>query len=150
MLVNGCSSSRPTSASLVQSPVYSLPAKQLAVEVRKIVSAPQISLSVEDQGNGSMLTGWQEPFQGDFHIVRYWHERTRYHISVVPDFADPANRSRLQIIDESEQRPEENGVNVDAHTWHPAPGSHRPERSEALLHQIESAIQAPAATRMAQ
>jgi len=130
--------------------VYAVPAQQLVQEVRQIVSSPPVSLPVEDRGNGSLLTGWQEPFQGDFHIVRYWHERTRYQISVVPDFADPAHRSRLQITDESEQRPDESGPNADAKAWHPAPNAHRPERAEALLKQIEAKLQAPAATRAAQ
>jgi hypothetical protein len=129
--------------------VYAVPAQQLATEVYKVVAAPPISLPVEDQGNGSLLTGWQEPFQGDFHIARYWHERTRYHITVVPDFSDPAHRSRLQITDESEQRPEEDGLNAEAKKWHPAPDSHRLERSEAVLKQIETSLQAPAATRAA-
>src|SRR6202041_1254092 len=98
--------------------VYSIPARELVIDVQKIVSGPPISLTAENQGNGSLLTGWQEPFHGDFHIVRYWHERTRYHITAVPDFSDPAHRSRLQITDESEQRPDENGPNVEARTWH--------------------------------
>lgn len=147
MICAGCSSSRPSTTSLVQSPVYAIPAQQLVGEVQKVVGAPPISLAVENQGNGALLTGWQEPFQGDFHIVRYWHERTRYHITVVPDFADPAHRSRLQVTDESEQRPDEGGINAEAQKWHPAPGTHRPERSETLLHLIEAALQAPAATR---
>ena len=91
-----------------------------------------------------MLTDWQEPFRGDFHIVRYWHERTRYRISVAPDFSDPAHRSRLQISDETQQRPDESGINAEARTWHDAPNTRRPERSEALLKQIESQLMSPA------
>src|SRR3954451_22806544 len=106
LIAPGCSSSHPT-ASLVQSPVYSVPAQQLVTDVQKIISSPPISLPVEDKGNGTLLTGWQEPFRGDFHIVRYWHERTRYRITAVPDFTDPAHRSRLQITDETEERPDE-------------------------------------------
>jgi hypothetical protein len=131
----------------VQSPVYAIPARELATEVKQIVSSPPISLPVEDQGDGTLLTGWQEPFRGDFHVVRYWHERTRYRIGVVPDFADPTHRSRLQITDESEQRPDEGGPNVEAKTWHPAPNSRRPERAEALLRQIQLKLEAPVATR---
>jgi hypothetical protein len=146
-LGTACSSSHPSGSSLVQSPVYAITAKDLVGEVHKVVSSPPINLAVEDQGNGVLLTGWQAPFQGDWHVARYWHERTRYHITVVPDFADPAHRSRLQITDESEQRPDEAGINQESKQWHPAPNSHRPERSEALLHQIESALQTPVATR---
>ena len=145
----GCSPTHPT-ASHVQSPVYAVPAQQLVVEVQRIVSSPPIFLPVENKGNGTLLTGWQEPFKGDFHIARYWHERTRYHITVVPAFDDPAHRSRLQITDESEERSDEGGINAEAKKWHPAPNNHRPERSEALLKQIEAALQAPAATRPGQ
>jgi hypothetical protein len=146
LIAPGCTSSHPT-ASLVQSPVYSVPAQQLVTDVQKIISSPPISLPVEDKGNGTLLTGWQEPFRGDFHIVRYWHERTRYRITAVPDFTDPAHRSRLQITDETEERPDEGGLNEETKKWHPAPNTHRPERSEALLKQIESQLQTPAATR---
>jgi len=142
----GCTSSHPT-ASLVQSPVYAVPAQQLVTDVQKIISSPPISLPVEDKGSGTLLTGWQEPFRGDFHIVRYWHERTRYRITGVPDFSNPAYRSRLQISDESEERPDEGGINAETKKWHPAPNNHRPERSEALLRQIETQLQVPAATR---
>ena len=96
------------------------------------------------------LTGWQGAFQGDFHIVRYWQERTRYHINVIPAFTDPARQSRVQIVDENEQRPDESGPNVEATTWRPAPNSHRSERAEALLHQIEAKLEAPVATRPVQ
>src|SRR6476620_8237009 len=47
-LISGCSPTHPTS-SLVQSPVYAVPAQQLVVEVQKIVSSPPISLPVEDK-----------------------------------------------------------------------------------------------------
>jgi hypothetical protein len=144
---SSCSSTHDTPPTLIQSPVYSIPAPELAREVKQIVEAPPISLPVEDKGDGTFLTGWQEPFRGDFHVVRYWHERTRYHISVIPDFADPSHRSRLQITDESEQRPDDGGPNVDAKTWHAAPNNRRPERAEALLHQIQAKLEAPVATR---
>jgi hypothetical protein len=146
----GCSSSHDTPPPIVQSPVYAIPAKELAADVKQIVSSPPISLPVQDQGDGTLLTGWQEPFRGDFHVVRYWHERTRYRISIVPDFADPSHRSRLQITDESEQRPDEGGPNVEAKTWHPAPNNRRAERSGALLQQIQLKLEAPVATRPVQ
>ena len=146
-LISGCTSNRPTSPALVQSPVYAVPAQQLVQQVRQIVTSSPISLPVEDQGDGTLLTGWQEPFKGDFHIVRFWHERTRYRIHIIPAFSDPAHQSRIQIVDESEQRPDESGPNEEAKTWHSAPNNHRPERAEALLHQIEAKLEAPAATR---
>jgi hypothetical protein len=147
VIVAGCTSQHQATQSLVQSPVYAVPARQLVQEVRQIVTSPPISLTVEDKGDGSLLTGWQEPFKGDFHIVRYWHERTRYHINVIPAFGDPAHQSRIQIVDESEQRPVDSGPNEQSNTWQSAPNNHRPERAEALLKQIEAKLEAPAATR---
>jgi hypothetical protein len=139
----GCAS-QPTGTTLVQSPVYATPAADLVKRVAAALNAPPISLQTQDLGNGVLLTDWQEPFRGDFHIVRYWHERTRYRITVAPDFADPAHRSRLQIGDETQQRPDENGPNVEAKTWHDAPNIHRPERGDALLKRIENQLMSPA------
>ncbi|HSU65614.1 MAG TPA: hypothetical protein VLJ39_01965 [Tepidisphaeraceae bacterium] len=126
-------------AGLVQSPAYDIPARDMVGEVKRIVSSPPISLPVEDQQDGMILTGWQ-PFRGEFHIARYWYERTRYHLTIVPDFNDPAKRSRIQVTDETEQRPDESGPNESAKRWTPAPDLHRPERSAALLQQIETQL----------
>ena len=139
LFVSGCASQSRPAASLVQSPAYDLPPTQMAEAVEKIVAAPPISLSIQAEQPGAFLTGWQ-PFRGEFHIARYWHERTRYHISVVPDFSDPAHRSHIQVVDETEQRPDESGPNESAKRWTPAPELHRPERSAALLQQIENGL----------
>ena len=116
-----------------------MPPKRMFEAVRQIVSAPPISLAVQDDQPGTIVTGWQ-PFRGEFHIARYWYERTRYHISVVPDFNDPAHRSHIQINDETQQRPEESGLNPKAQEWSAAPDMHRPQRSAALLQQIENQL----------
>jgi hypothetical protein len=135
----GCVSHNVQPASLVQSPPFDFAPKQLAQDVRQIVSAPPISLSFADEQPGQIVTGWQ-PFRGDFHIARYWHERTRYHISVIPDFNDPSKRSRIQVVDETQQRPDESGLNEEAKKWSPAPDLHRPDRSQAILTQIETQL----------
>jgi hypothetical protein len=108
-------------------------------EVKRIVQSPPISLAVQDEQDGMFVTGWQ-PFQGDLHIVRHWHERTRYHITIVPDFNQPEKRSRIQVVDETQQRPEESGLNEKAQQWSPAPDLHRSERASALLQQIETQL----------
>jgi hypothetical protein len=135
----GCISHDRSPASLEQSPAYDMPPKQMFQAVRQIVSAPPIALPVQDEQAGSLLTGWQS-FRGEFHIARYWYERTRYHISVVPDFNDPAHRSHIQITDETQQRPDESGLNVAARQWTPAPDLHRSARSAALLQKIENGL----------
>ena len=144
LVLSGCGHQQPAAPTLVQSPVYATPAADLLKRVQSAIAARPISLQSQDLGNGVLLTDWQEGLQGDFHIVRYWHERTRYRVTVVPDFTDPAHRSRLQISDESQQRSDESGPNLDAKTWHDAPNIRRPERDEALLKQIENQLTAPA------
>lgn len=145
LAVPGCTSQH-AAAGNVQSRDYMVPPQQLAGEVSRIVSSPPLSLPVESAKDGAIVTGWQEPFQGDWHVIRYWHERTRYHITIVPDFNDPAHRSHLQVVDETEQRPDESGPNVEARTWHPAPEIHRPQRAQAVLAQIESQLQSRSTT----
>ena len=138
--IGGCTSQHPAGGT-VHSADYMIPPRDLARDVRRIVSSPPLSLPVQSENDGTIVTGWQQPFRGDWHIVRFWHERTRYHITVVPDFNDPAHRSRIQVVDETEQRPDEGGPNVEARTWHAAPDIHRPERSQAVLSQIEAQLE---------
>lgn len=145
LAVEGCTSQHPASTN-VQSHDYMIPPQQLAREVSRVVSSPPLSLPVESTTDGTIVTGWQQPFQGDWHIFRYWHERTRYHITVVPDFNDPTHRSHIQVVDETEQRPDESGPNVEARTWHPAPEIHRPQRAQAVLAQIETQFQSQSTT----
>lgn len=134
-----CISRDRSPAAVEQSPAYDMPAKRMFDAVRQIVSAPPISLPVREEQPGTLLTGWQ-PFRGEFHIARYWYERTRYRISVVPDFNDPGRRSHVQVTDETEQRAEEGGFNPSAERWTPAPDLHRPARSAALIQQIENQL----------
>ena len=141
LLAGGCASQNNHQAGAIQSPSYDIAPKQLAQDVRQIVSSAPLSLPVEEEQAGAIVTGWQ-PFRGDLHIVRYWHERTRYHIAVLPDFNDPAHRSRVQVVDETQPRPEESGLNKEAQQWSAAPDLHRPERSAAVLQQIESQLSA--------
>jgi hypothetical protein len=116
-----------------------MPPKEMADDVKQIVGTPPLSLATQDENPGQIVTDWQ-PFRGEFHIARYWYERTRYHITVVPDFSDPAKRSRIQVVDETQQRPEESGLNQQAQQWAPAPELHRPDRAQAILQQIETQL----------
>jgi hypothetical protein len=135
----GCLPSHGGPAGAIESPAFDFPPTQLARDVKEIVKSPPISLPVEDEQAGAIVTGWK-PFQGDLHIVRYWYERTRFHIAIMPDFNDPLRRSHIRVTDETEQRAEESGPNQKANQWTPAPDIHRPERSNALLQQIETQL----------
>ena len=129
----GCGTQTPTSRSATQSATFNIAPKHLVQAVQRIVSSPPLSLGVESVNDGTIVTGWQE-FRGELHIVRYWQERTRYHVTVVPDWNDPAARSRLEVADETEQRAE------TRQKWYPAPELNRPERAAELLKRIESRL----------
>jgi hypothetical protein len=138
-LVCGCASQSHVPGGAIQSPAFDIAPSQMAKDVKQIVSTPPISLPYEDEQDGQIVTGWQ-PFRGEFHIARFWYERTRYHITVIPDFNDPSHRSRIQVADETQQRPEESGFNQEAQRWSAAPDLHRSDRSTALLQQVETQL----------
>lgn len=141
----GCAAQPASPPTPVTSATLNVPPQQLVEQVRRIVTSPPLSLEITHQQDGTIVTGWQ-PFRGEWHIARYWYERTRYHITVTPDFNDPTHRSQLEVTDETEQRAEEHGLNPSAQKWWPAPELHRPQRSEAVLRQIEERLLSPATT----
>ena len=109
------------------------PPKQLVTDIRRIVESPPLSLGVTDAYDGTIVTGHQ-PFRGELHIVRYWEERTRYRITVSPDWNDPAGKSRVQVADETDQRAEER------QKWYPSPELQRPQRAQSVLNEILSRL----------
>jgi hypothetical protein len=130
----GCSTTTPTPPSalaVTQSTKFDgVPPAELVEQIRQAVGEPPLSLSVEPGGDeGVLLTGYQE-FPGEWHIARRWQERTRYRISIVPDFKDPDSAGRVEVTPETQQRPS------GRHKWTDAPELHRPERAEAVLRYI--------------
>jgi hypothetical protein len=105
------------------------PPKQLVEDVRRIVASPPLSLGVEAEDRGTLVTGWKR-FQGDWHIGRHWQERTRYRIEVIPDWDDPAARARLRVTAETEQRA------AEGQRWDREPRAARPQRAREVLRQI--------------
>lgn len=85
-----------------------LSAKQLLEVAKKVVSGAPYSLPVEAQAKGTITTGWKE-YQGAFHIVRYWQERTRYQVAAYPDFDDPTGKSSLRVVQETQTRATDQG-----------------------------------------
>ncbi len=63
--------------------------------VAAAVSSPPLSLGVTEEKDGSILTGYQE-FPGDWHVMRRWQERTRYRITVAPDWNEPTAAGRIE------------------------------------------------------
>ena len=110
------------------------PPKQLVEEVKRAVAEPPLSLAVEEQNKGTIVTGWKR-YRGDWHIGRHWQERTRSRIDVAPDWDEPAARSRLTVTAETEQRA------AEGQRWDREPRVQRPGRAKNVLDTIVSRVQ---------
>ena len=98
-----------------------LPPKDLVEAVKRAVESPPLSLGVAGQDKGTVVTDWKR-HRGDWHIGRYWQERTRYRIEVSPDWDEPTKRSRLGVTAETEQRA------AEGQRWDREPRVARPGR----------------------
>ena len=106
-----------------------VPPKELVEAVKRAVSSPPLSLGVESQEKGTVVTGWKR-HRGDWHIGRYWQERTRYRIEVAPDWDAPEARSRLSVLAETEQRA------AEGQRWDREARVPRPQRARETLRVI--------------
>ena len=143
-LAAGCGSSPAEQAAATRKSTLSTadvatPPKELVEAVKRAVSEPPLSLGVEQQDRGTIVTGWKR-HRGEWHIGRYWQERTRYRIDVTPDFDEPLARSRLSVIAETEQRA------AEGQRWDREPRVPRPARADATLKAIMEKVQQPPAT----
>ena len=110
----GCTSSthKPAAPGATSADV-GMPPKQLLAQVIAIINSPPVSLPVESEHEGKVVTGWQS-FQGDWHIARHWQERTRYRIQITPDWDEPTKCSRIEIAAQTQQRAASNQAFSDA------------------------------------
>lgn len=139
LLGTGCTSPTDRSQALSQSAIpeqveLNYPPKELMNVVREVVSQAPLSMPIEEQRGGILITGWKE-YRGEFHIARHWQERTRYLIRITPDFDEPLQKSRMEVTTQSEQRA------ASQQPWQPAPELNRTTRANEVLKQIEQAIQ---------
>src|SRR3989442_937263 len=88
---------QPTSADIA------MPAKDLLIVAKKVIASPPYSLTIEEENKGRLVTGYQN-FHGDWHIVRYWPQRTRYIVTAAPDFDHPTDHSRLDVAAETQEQ----------------------------------------------
>jgi len=133
-LVPGCASDPVAEAKASQVPAAAVadvaaPPKQLVQDVKRVLSSPPLSLGVESEDRGTLVTGWKR-FQGDWHIGRHWQDRTRYRVEVIPDWDDPTTRARLSVTAETEQRA------AEGQRWDREPRVPRPQRAQEVLGQI--------------
>ena len=105
------------------------PPKQLVADLRKALSSRPLSLGVESEDRGTLVTGWKR-HRGDWHIGRHWQERTRYRVEVAPDWDDPTGRAKLRVTAETEQRA------AEGQRWDREPRVNRPRRAAEVLKQI--------------
>lgn len=114
--------------------------KQLVEEVKRAVAAAPLSLGIEEQNKGTLVTGWKR-YRGDWHIGRHWQERTRYRIDVAPDWDEPAARSKITVTAETEQRA------AEGQSWGREARVFRPERARGALDAIVRRLPAATTTR---
>jgi len=135
----GCSPSPAAEAaktrkSTLVSADVAMPPKELLDAVTRAVAAPPLSLGLDQQDRGSLTTGWKR-YRGDWHIGRYWQDRTRYRIDISPDWDEPLAKSRLSVVAETEQRA------AEGQRWDREPRIPRPQRAadalKAVLNQLE-------------
>lgn len=135
IFVGGCAWQQPKQGAMPwhsseAQAVVDMPAAKVVEAVEKAVTAPPLSLQVETTHDGTVITGWKE-YPGDIRIVRRWHERTKFRISVTPDFSNPSGRSKLMVEDQTQERA------IDTQPWYNAPNTSRPDRAKSVLSQIE-------------
>ncbi len=138
----GCTASRTGEETLalhgVQSNTYNVPPKQLHQLARQAVASEPLGMAIEGDQKGVIVTGYKEGYRGDWHIARYWQERTRFRIVVIPDWEDPAGHSRLEVSEETQVR-----SNSQA-SWQDDLGVQRPERAAEVIRLISEKIPATA------
>ena len=96
-----------------------------------------INLPIESENKGVIVTDYRR-FDGEWHIVRRWQEHTRFKITIIPDWDRPAEKCRVQVTEETEQRA------TESQPWQAAAELNRHDRSEQLLQQISAAANKPA------
>jgi hypothetical protein len=112
---------------------FPIPAKQLKEQVKQVITQPPISLTIDREYQGTILTGYKE-YQGDFHIARHWQDRTRFKIMINPAWEDPTNASVIQIVEHTQQRAS------SQESWKNDSDLNRRERCDELLKQIEAQL----------
>jgi hypothetical protein len=107
--------------------------KDALAAVKRVVGEPPLSLGVQSENKGAILTGYQS-FPGEWHIGRRWQERTQYRVTIIPDFDAPTAKSRIEVSEQTETRAS------DKHEWKTAFDVQRPERAKDMLAKILASI----------
>lgn len=128
--------SEPPQQEMAASRAYNIPPSQLMEALPAALAAEPMKLGVAKEQNGTLQTTWKEDYRGTFHIARYWQERTRFEVSVIPDWQAPQAASRLDIREETEERSNHRSE------WRHNADVARPERAADLLKQVDASLAA--------
>ncbi len=132
VVCGGCSTApiaQPDQRFNVAQAEFNVPPKELAEKVKSAVAQPPLNLSVVSQDHGVLMTSYRE-YQGEFHVVRYWKEQTRFRIEISPDWDNPTGKAKLTVVEQTQQRRTNN------QPWEDAQDLQRPERAKEVLDQI--------------
>lgn len=111
--------------------VYRVAPAKLVQEIQQAITAAPLDLKVLSADNGVIQTDWKA-YEGEFHIMRRWQDRTRFRINVIPDVSDPANASRFEVTEVTQRR------SNDRANWESA--DRHPERVEALIQAVDAKL----------
>jgi hypothetical protein len=127
-----CASEGPTTH-LAPARVYSIAPKDMVILVKHAIAAEPLQLGVAQDEGSVLTTTWRE-YRGNFHILRYWQERTQFRINIIPDWQNPQTECRIEIAESTQERSNRRG------DWRPNADTFRPERCEEVLTQIDKEI----------
>lgn len=118
--------------------IYKVAPKQMMQLAADTLAADPFKLKTTTDDKGMLVSDWKEGYEGEVHIIREWPERTRFHVQVTPDWQDPVNACRVEVVAETEARSNERA------RWGEKKGIDRPERAKMVLDAIDARLAAPA------
>ena len=128
-----CATEGPTTRT-VPGRAYSVAPKDMVPLVKQAIAAEPLKLGVAQDEGSTLTTTWREGYRGNFHIARYWQERTQFRISIIPDWQNPQTQCRVEVTDNTEERSNSRGE------WRRNNDTARPERCEEVLAQIDKQV----------
>jgi hypothetical protein len=134
VLACGCATHFAKTDPTLQTPQaeFDVPPKEMVQIINRVVTSPPLSLGIEQEGKGTILTTPQR-FPGTIHVARRWQEQTRYRITVSPDFDEPTRKCTVRVREFTEQRA------AEGMKWESSENLPRPQRAADLLEQIKKA-----------
>lgn len=128
-----CATQGPTTH-MAPGRIYNIAPKDMVVMVKQAIAAEPLKLSVAQDQGSALTTTWREGYRGNFHITRYWQERTQFRINIIPDWQNPQTQCRIEVTESTEERSNPRG------DWRPNGTTFYPERCDEVLAQIDKQV----------